>query len=277
MTRHQPVKITPNDFFGFKRHPFIDHPEFAEPVFSPHEDRLFEMASELVRLGKSFVITGTPGTGKTTLARHLRDSLDKRSYHPVFIPYSGLNRGGLLKALGAACRLDMSKRTVPPLLKIQRHLLEMAQDKNPRFPVLFIDDAQLLEQESLLDLCSLIADPDQKRAATTLVLVGDETLEGRLLLNVMTPVWNRMACNLATQPLTEPDALTFIQRHLERANAPNDLIAPEAVTMLAVKTRGNRRDLLNAATVLLTEAMIRSEKTVGPQLVLSSLFWKKSG
>lgn len=277
MTRTQSVKITPNEFFGFKRHPFIDCPEFSEPFFSPHEERLFEMAGQLLHLGKSFVITGAPGTGKTTFTRHLRESLDKRNFHPVFISYSGLNRAGLLKAIGVACRLDLGKRTVPPLLKIQRHLLEAAQDKNPRFPVLLIDDAHLLERESMLDLCALIADPDQKRAAAALVLVGDDTLESNLQLNVMTPVWNRMACNLATQPLSEPDAIVFIQKHIDQVSAPKDLFAPEAVTMLAAKTRGNRRDLLNAATVLLAEAMLRVEKTVGPQLVLSSLFWKKTG
>lgn len=277
MSRQLSAKSTSNDFFGFKRHPFIEHPEFAQPVFSPHEDRLFEMASELLRIGKSFVITGAPGTGKTAFARHLRESLDKRSYHPVFVPYSGLNRAGLLKAIGAACRLDLGKRSVPTLLKIQRHLLEAAQDKNPRFPVLFIDDAQLLEPDSLLDLCALMADPDQTRAAAALVLIGDDTLDSRLQLNVMTPVWSRLACNLVTQPLSETDAVAFIKKHLERAGAPTDLLAPDAVTMLAAKTRGNRRDLLNAATVLLTEAMLRGEKTVGAQLVLDSMFWKKTG
>lgn len=277
MARPEPAKHNPIEFFGFKRHPFIDHPDGAEPIFSDHEDRMLAMALELLRLGKSFVITGSSGTGKTTFVRHLREKLDSRSYHPVFIPYSGLNRTGLLKTIAAACRLDLGKRTVPPLIRIQKHLLDLAQDKNPRFPVLIIDDAQLLEQESLLDLCSLLADPDQKRAATSMVLVGDETLDRRLRLNVLTPVWNRMACTLVTKPLDEAEAVTFVQNHLERVQASKDLFQPEAITMLAAKTRGNRRELLNAAAVLLTEAMFRKERTVGPHLVLGSEFWKTTG
>ena len=277
MSRNEPAHISPNEFFGFKRHPFIDLPDVAEPVFSDHEDRMLEMALEMLRLGKSFVITGAPGTGKTTFVRHLRQRLDSRNYLPVFIPYSGLNRAGLLKALAVACHLDLSKRNVPWLMKIQKHLLDLAQDNNPRFPVLIIDDAQLLEQESLLDLCSFMADPDQKRAAAALVLVGDDTLQRRLQLNVLTPVWSRMTCAMNTEPLSEPDAVTFIQKHIERAQAPHDLFQPDAITMLAAKARGNRREMLNTATVLLSEAMIRKEKTVGAQLVLSSTFWKKTG
>lgn len=277
MARPDIAKSNPMEFFGFKRHPFIDHPDGAEPVFSEQEERMMAMAMEMLRLGKSFALTGAPGTGKTTFVRNLRERLDPRGYHPVFIPYSGLNRAGLLKTLAAACRLDLGKRTVPPLVRIQKHLLDIAQDKNPRFPVLIIDDAQLLEQESLLDLCSFMADPDQKRAAASLILVGDETLDRRLRLNVLTPVWNRMACNLSTKPLDEAEAVNFVQKYLERAQAPKDLFQQEAVTMIAAKTRGNRREILNMAAVLLTEAMFRKERTIGPQLILGSEFWKTTG
>ncbi len=277
MNRNTLSKISLHEFFGFKRHPFIDQPDDPIPIFVDHEERLIAMALHMLNAGKSFVLTGAPGTGKTTLVRHLREQLGTRDYLPLFVPYSGLNRAGFLKALAAACRLDLGKRSVPPLVKIQKHLLDIATDKNPRFPVLIIDDAQLLEQDSLLDLCSFLADPDQKRAAASLVLVGDESLQKRLCLNVLTPVWSRMACAMNTQPLGDADATGFIRQHLERANAPKDLFQDEAITMLAAKTRGNRREMLNAATVLLTEAMIRKEKTVGAQLVLTSEFWKKTG
>lgn len=277
MSRNELSKVSPNEFFGFKRHPFIDRPDDSEPIFSEHEERMMGMAIQLLNLGKSIVLTGGPGTGKTTFIRHLREQLGTRDYLPIFIPYSGLNRAGFLKTLAAACRIDLGKRNVPPLIKIQKHLLDIATDKNPRYPVLIIDDAQLLEQDSLLDLCSFLADPDQKRSAASLILVGDETLDRRLSLNVLTPVWSRMACTMNTQPLAETEATTFIRKHLERSNAPKDLFQDEAISMLAAKARGNRREILNSATVLLTEAMLRKEKTVGAQLVLSSQFWKKTG
>ncbi|OQA06897.1 MAG: hypothetical protein BWY66_01629 [bacterium ADurb.Bin374] len=277
MTRNALFPATPNEFFGFKRHPFIDQPGEAEPLFSEHEERMLMMAMEMLRIGKSFVLTGAPGTGKTTFVRHLRERLDSRAFLPVFLPYSGLNRAGMLKTLAAACNLDLGKRTVPPLIRIQKHLLDLAQDKNPRFPVLIVDDAHLLEQESLLDLCALLADPDQKRSSASLILVGDETLERRLRLNVLAPVWTRMACSLSTRHLDESEVTQFIQKQIDRAQAPKDLIQTDAIAMLAAKTRGNRRELLNTATVLLTEAMLRNEKVINAQLVLSSEFWKTTG
>jgi len=62
-----------------------------------------------------------------------------------------------------------------------------------------------------------------------------------------------MACTMNTQPLGEADATTFIKKHLERANAPKELIHEDAIAMIAAKTRGNRREMLNSAAVLLTE------------------------
>lgn len=270
------AKTSAIEFFGFKRHPFIDHPDTGT-ILSEHEEQIMEISTELIKLGKSFALTGPSGTGKTTFVRKLQQQLDRQSYHPVFISYSGLNRAGLLKTIAAECRLDLGKRTVPPLVRIQKHLLEIARDKNPRFPVLIIDDAQLLEQDSVMDVCSLLADPDQKRAAASLILIGDETLEERIQLNVMTPVRNRMACILSTRPLDADEVSNFMGKHLESAQAPKDLFSAEALNMLAAKTRGNRRELLNAATVLLVEAMTRKERTIGPQQILASNLWKKSG
>ncbi len=86
-----------------------------------------------------------------------------------------------------------------------------------------------------------------------------------------------MACSLNTKPLDEAETHTFFHRHLERVQAPKDLLENEAIMMMAAKTRGNRRELLNVAAVLLTEAMFRNEKTIGPQLVISSEFWRKTG
>lgn len=265
------------EFFGFKRYPFVNQPNDSEPVFSEHEERMLEMTLEMLKQGKSLVLTGAPGTGKTTFVNHIREQLDKRLYLPIFMPYSGLNRSGLLKTLAAACHLDLGKRTVPPLVRIQKFLVDLAKDKNPRFPVLIIDDAHLLEQDSLLDLCSLLADPDQKRSAASLILVGDETLERRLQLNVLSPVWTRMACSMSTKHLDEAEVANFLKEHLERANAPKDLIQPDAITLLAAKTRGNRRELFNMAGVLLTEAMIRRERVISSQLIMTSEFWKKPG
>ena len=48
------------------------------------------------------------------------------------------------------------------------------------------NDAQLLERESLLDLCSLIVCPPQKAAAASLIIVGDDMLAKQMQLAVMT-------------------------------------------------------------------------------------------
>lgn len=234
MTRSTP-STNATEFFGFKRHPFVNQPNDSDPVFSEHEERMLEMTFEMLKQGKSLVLTGAPGTGKTTFVSHIREQLDKRMYLPIFLPYSGLNRAGLLKTLAAACHLDLGKRTVPALVRIQKFLVDLAKDKNPRFPVMIVDDAHLLEQDSLLDLCSLLADPDQKRASASLILVGDETLERRLQLNVLAPVWTRMACSMSTKQLDEAEVTSFLRAHLERAHAPKDLVQPDAISLLAAK------------------------------------------
>jgi len=265
------------EFFGWKRHPFVDFANDSEPFVTPQETNLLNMANELLRMGKSMAITGSSGVGKSTLLRQIVHSLDSCLFKPICVSYGGLNRAGFLKAIATASNLDLSKRGLPPLLRIHRHLIKLSQEQSPSFPVLIIDDAQWLDQDSFMDLCSLLVDPKQNRAALSLILAGDENLAAKLALNVMVPIRSRLSCLMRCEPITENESVEFIQRRLTKAIATKDLISSDAVNMIAAHCKGNRRSIMNAGAVLLSEAMLRGEKTIGAQQILSSQYWEKAG
>ncbi|WP_299983622.1 hypothetical protein [Desulfobacula sp.] len=43
--------------------------------------------------------------------------------------------------------------TVPLLIKLQKQIMQMASENHSMFPVFVIDDAHLMEKESLMDIC----------------------------------------------------------------------------------------------------------------------------
>ena len=255
------------DFFGWKTHPFTDTRQLSDPFMGERDKRIIQQAVALLGYGKSFSLTGPSGAGKSTLLQHLLANLDANYYRPVFIHYGGLQRSGVLRAVADKFGVETTGRSVPLLIKPQKHIASIVTGTSPVHPVIVIDDAQHLERESLTDLCSLIVCPPHKTAAASLVIAGDETLARILKLDSMTQIQTRLTANLKMEPLSEKEVARFITYRLELAKAPKDLFEPDAVTLVAAQCRGNRRKIMNAGTVLLDEAHYREEKTINSQLM----------
>ena len=256
------------EFFGWKRHPFSDTYLLPKPFLGQKERRIHAMATNLLDLGKSFAVTGPSGTGKSTLVQHLMEELDPNYYQKVYLHYGGLQRNGLIRALADTLGVDPAGRAVPVLTKVQKHIVKTASEHGGRHSVILIDDAQLMERASLLDLCSLMVNPGRKTVAASIILVGDHMLEKQLQMVVMHPVKTRLTSIFCLEPLDEQESEAFIRFRLESASAPKDLFEKEAIGLIAAHCRGNRRMMMNTATQLLNEALFRNEKTIGSQLVL---------
>lgn len=261
--------ISSAEFFGWRRHPFSDAYPLSEPFLCDRERRTAQAAHSLLGVGKSLAATGPSGAGKSTLLQHIFSQLDPNYYRTVFIHYGGLMRNGLLRAVADHLGVETNTRSLPLLMKLQKHILDSSGQPNGLYPVIGVDDAQLLERESLMDLCSLMVSPKKKTSAASLILVGDEHLAQKLDLDMMKPIKTRLTAIFRQEPLSEKDSEGFIQFRLQKAEAPSDLIMPDALALIVSHCRGNRRQIMNVATLLLEEAFFRKEKTITSQLILS--------
>ena len=260
------------EFFGWKRHPFIDLPgDIGFDTLAVRRDQeVAHRAREFIKVGRSFAIIGTPGVGKTTLSRVVIHTLDQRSYRPIWLSYAGCNRGGVLRILAEKVGLELNRKGLPPLHKLQRHLAIQQKEPGSAFPVIVVDDAQYLEVELLMDLCAILSHPDEQKALASLVLVGDETLDHILRLESRRAIASRMACIFRLEALTQDETRNLLARRLEHAKAPKDLFEDDAVELMATQSRGNRRDLMNLGVRLCIEAHAREERSITAELVLAS-------
>ncbi len=259
------------EFFGWKRHPFVDLPGETgiEGLAVKRDLEIAHRAHEFIKVSRSFALIGTPGAGKTTLARAIVSSLEPRSYRPIWLSYAGCNRGGVLRILAEKVGLELNRKGLPPLHKLQRHLAFQQKEPGSPFPVIVVDDAQHLEVESIMDLCAILAHPDEQRTMASMVLIGDESLERTLRLESHRAIASRMACIFRMEPLNQDETRTLLVRRLEAAKAPKDLFADDAIELLAAQSRGNRRELMNLGVMLCIEAHSREEKSITAELVLA--------
>lgn len=264
------MTLTMPEFFQWHRHPFTDSRQLKGFFLTPSDQNLLQMGASLLSLGKSFALAGPSGSGKTTLIHHFLHQLDSSIYHPIYLHYGGFKRSALLRALADLMGVDSSGRQVPLLTKLQKHLAQQAQQKQGQYPVIAIDDAHLMERETLLDLCSLLIRPETNQPASSLILIGDPTFPKLLRLHVMAPVKTRLTVCFPIQPLSHEEAKQLILFRLKEAAAPETLFERDALELVVTQVGGNRRELMNHCTLLLEDAFARNEKTIGVQLVHTS-------
>jgi type II secretory pathway predicted ATPase ExeA len=265
-----------NDFFGWKYHPFADTYSQRQLWIPQRDHKQLETIKRLLHSGKSMGLCGPSGAGKTTLVHALIGGLDKNCYRPVLVPYAGHPRSGLTRILAESLGVETKGRGVPLITRVQRHLENMISGANPRHPVIIIDDAQLVENESLWDLCSLLFQTAKQTVAASLILVGDEVLAKRLELYTLLPVRSRLTTVMKLQPMSEQETQLFIKNRLKNGDAPSDLFADEAIDILAAHTRGNRRSIMNLATMALEEAYYRQEKTITAETLYDAEWFNES-
>jgi len=260
---------SPQEFFDYKHHPFADTYRLKIPYLGEQDNRFFQTALSLISTGKSFTLSGPSGAGKSTLVHYVLSRLDSNCYRPAVVHYGGLQRNGILKAIADVLGVDTNGRTVPLLIKLQKQIMQMTSENRGVFPVFVIDDAHLMEKESLMDICSLMFNPHKETVAASFILVGDETLEKRLQLQVMAPVRTRLTGHFNLNTLNDSESLDFIRFRLSNAKAPETLFDTDALSLISSHCRGNRREIMNMGTLLLAEGFCRQERTISAELIYS--------
>ena len=265
-----------NEFFGWKYHPFADTYMQRHQWLPTRDQRQLETIKRLLHTGKSIGLCGPSGSGKTFLVHGLISDLDKNSYRPVLISYGGHTRNGLTRILAETLGVETRGRGVPLITRVQQHLETMAGGATPRYPVIIIDDAQLVENESLWDLCSLLFQTSGQAVAASLILAGDELLAKRLELYGLLPVRARLTTMMKLHPMNEYETRLFIENRLKNGGAPPDLFEDDVIDIIAAHARGNRRSVMNTATMALEEAYYMEEKTVTSERIYNSDWFNES-
>jgi type II secretory pathway predicted ATPase ExeA len=124
-----------------------------------------------------------------------------------------------------------------------------------------------MDKQSFIDLCSLLHDAQSRTSAAALILVGQPVLKKMLELDIFAPVRTRLAYIHRMQKLSIEEAKDFIRFRLKIAEAAPDLFHEEALDCIAADTAGNRRNIMNLATLCLEEAARRQEKVITADIV----------
>lgn len=250
--------ISVNDYFNIRYSPFSDTIPVKEPYLSKAESADVDRMEMLVGEGKSFSLTGEPGIGKSMLLRTLENRFDGKAFRCALVAYSGQKPGAVLRDICDQLRIDASGRG-SLLARLRK---SFARSSGNPYTVILLDESQELPMESMLELFSLTHDAKERTAAASIVLCGHPVLEKRLALDSYSSVRSRLASRFRARTLDEAEAREFIAQRLAMAKAPRDLFHEDALRVVCMDGKGNRRTIMNLAGNCLQLAAARDEKIV---------------
>jgi general secretion pathway protein A len=206
------------NFFGFSVKPFELTPD---PRFLYLNEGLRETVATLlygIRERRGFIIiTGEPGTGKTTMLNAAADQFDEK-IRIALISNTSLTFEDMLHV--ALVELNLAK-TEEPLNKrkaIQRlNDFSLRQNESGGNVALIIDEAQNLNRHSLENLRLLSNLQTPRHNLIQIVLAGQPELNVTLQKPELRQLVQRIGLRSRTTPLNEKDAYAYIQHRLKIA------------------------------------------------------------
>lgn len=240
-------------FYGLREDPFrlsADH-RFCFPHRNYARARAY-VDYALHRAEGFVMVTGSPGTGKTTLINELLSNLQKQTTRAATLLSTRLEAEDLLRMTAYA--LGLKSREQPKAMLLQQ-LMEHVKDDYLRGirTLLIIDEAQDLNAPALEELRLLTNLHEGNRPLLQIVLVGQEPLRQLVRRPEMEQLHQRLIAAWHLQPLGPEETIGYVRHRLEIAGWQGDPVFEPGVmeTVFAFSQGVPRRINLICSRLLL--------------------------
>lgn len=210
------------------------------------------------------MITGRPGTGKTTLTADLIASLPPSKYTIGHLVSSQLEAGDLLRMTAYAFGLEVrDQHKAHLLMRLMAFLAE--QHQAGMRSVLIIDEAQGLGSSALHELRRLSDLQHENHPLLQIVLFGQESLRERIRTPEMEPIQQRLVAAWHLQPLGPEDTIAYVRHRLEQAGWAGDPgFAPGVLPIVYEFSEGIPRRINLICSRLMLYAFLEEKRTISP-------------
>jgi type II secretory pathway predicted ATPase ExeA len=251
--------------FGLARKPFSKTPDPAFLYPSRQHAEALARLSHAVEERELAVLTGEVGAGKTTLSRALVDAFAERCRFS-FVVNPALPPAQLLSAIAEGFGIAGIRRKSDVYAALAERF--SALDDEGRFPVVVVDEAQLLAGRSAFDelrlLTNLSADD---RPLVGLLLVGQPELRQRIRDRGGEAFAQRIGVAYHVGPLALDETAAYVAHRLAVAGRREPLFTEEAVEALHRHAQGIPRRINQLAANALLEGFVREAPRIGAEIV----------
>jgi len=212
--------------------------------------------------GRLALITGPTGVGKSSIIKLFIASLSRNRYQPVYVYLTHVGANGLLKLIVSA--LGEAPKHSKDRLFLQ--ILDKTRQSEPT-TLLVLDEAQLVEPQTLTDLRLLVSSVLDDAPSLKIVLSGQDSLRDQLKRSSHADLVHRISVRYHVPPMTRAQTAAYVDHHMKSAGASDRIFDEEAKGLIHDYGSGVPRQVNNIATACLINATARNLQKISDQLV----------
>lgn len=249
------------NYYGLNQEPFSVMPLTKFYFHSKEHDRALEKLQYAVAGMKGLaVLIGDVGTGKTTLARRLLDSLPEGEYEAslLVIVHSDATTGWLLKRVALQLGVTTPSEDKMTLLsELYERLVRLNEEGKKA--VILIDEAQMLKKRELMEEIRGLLNlelPEEK--LVTFVFFGMPELEECLATDP--PLSQRIAVRHRLKPFDPEITIDYIHHRLRLAGTETEVFSKDSYLRIHQFSKGVPRLINVVCDNALFEGYVRKLK-----------------
>jgi type II secretory pathway predicted ATPase ExeA len=263
-------------FFGLREDPFRLTPD---PVFffpSPaHQEALYSLEYVVKKREGFCMVTGEPGTGKTTLISVFKEKWrDTAEIALILTPR--LSPDDFLLTILEDLKVQPANKNKNEVLKVFKEFLIEKYLLN-KYVIIIVDEAQHLPHDTMEELRLLSNLETDKEKLLQIVLIGQPELEARLRHEGLRQLDQRITERIRLRALTREETPAYIEHRLKKAGKEGVTLEDNSVNAIYKFTKGVPRltNLVLSRTIM--AAYIDHSTAIRAHHVTHAIHYLKSG